>query len=537
MDSRVTRVINLANQVLAAQPRVRTPVHRQEQRRLLGSLAYFAQAFWHIIEPNTPLIWTWSLAAVCQHLQALLEGKLAKRNLLIVIPPGMLKSTLTSVLLPAWWWARHPSWRATFASGTPAVAVRDSLRCRAILDSVKYRDALNITWTFAEDQNQKLLYQNSASGFRQATTTGSRITGSRPHCIFVDDALDAAEAHSKASRDAVNQWWDLAYANRLSDLKSGTRCVIQQRLHPEDLAGHILATEPNNWEVLCIPQLWEESRRTVTSLGWTDPRSEDNQLLFPERFPQDVVDMERVRLGASGFAGQHQQRPTAAEGELFKRGCLRLLDTLPPFTQIVLAMDTAYSTKTTADYSAIVVAGQCAQGMVLLDVIKTRVAYPQLRSLAEQLAQRWHPSALLVENASSGRSLIQSLQQETNLPVVAVDVVGDKISRAATCLPAWEAGRIFALTGAPWLDEFLLEIHDFPKSVNDDVTDATVMAIRYLLQSPGSGMLAYYADLLKQDQAAATTPNTWAASTPTMQQRLRDAGVVSTDIASPWHKP
>jgi predicted phage terminase large subunit-like protein len=501
----------------------------------------FVKAAWPLIEPSTPLVWNFHLDAMCDHLQALLEGKLGKQNLLILVPPGSAKSTVVSVCAPAWMWIRQPSWRATFVSGTPSVSVRDSLKTRAIVDSAWYRREFGITWDLAGDANQKLHFENTATGFRQALSTGSRITGARPHALFVDDALDAAEAFSKAARDAVNLSWDQAIANRLSDLQTGTRCVIQQRLHPEDLAGHILATEPENWEVLCIPQLHEEARRTVTSLGWTDPRTTDGELMFPARFPQSVVNVERVRLGQSGFAGQHQQRPTIAEGELFKRASLKLIDggSLPKFTQVVLSLDTAYSTKETADYSVAVVAAQCDFGIVILDVIRGRYAYPQLRALTEQLAARWHPAAVLVEDKASGQSLVQSLQQETALPVRPVDVDGDKLVRANTVVPAWEAGRIHLLKDAPWLSDFLEELHSFPKSPHDDQVDAFVQAVRYLTAGPGHGFLEYYASMLaaEKETAKVAPRNPWAAPTPSMQERVKREGAVARDAISPWHTP
>src|SRR5437879_5168599 len=136
------------------------------------SLAQFLRACWPIIEPSTPLTWNWHLAAICDHVQALLEGKLGKQNLLITIPPGTLKSSIVSVAAPAWRWINAPHERMVFASGTASVAARDSLRCRAILDSSWYRATFAISWEFAGDQNQKLLYETSATGYRAATTTG-----------------------------------------------------------------------------------------------------------------------------------------------------------------------------------------------------------------------------------------------------------------------------------------------------------------------------------------------------------------------------
>ena len=182
---------------------------------------------------------------MCDHVEALLSGKLGKTNLIIAVPPGTMKSTIVSVATPAWMWINQPQWRAIHASGNFQVSVRDSLRCRAILDSTWYRSKFGISWQFAFDQNLKAYYANSASGFRSAVSSGSKITGSRADSLFVDDALDASDAYSDNARMTVIDWWRQAFANRLNDAQTGTRCIIQQRLHPEDLVGWVLANEPD----------------------------------------------------------------------------------------------------------------------------------------------------------------------------------------------------------------------------------------------------------------------------------------------------
>ncbi len=231
-----------ARQVLEGAPQPLTP-GQIVARRI--SLREFVRACWHIIEPNTRLAWSWALDAMCDHVEALLTGKLGKTNLIITVPPGAMKSTIVSVATPAWQWINRPQWRAIHASGNFQVSVRDSLRCRAILDSAWYRNRFGISWQFASDQNLKSYYANSASGFRSAVSSGSKITGSRADSLFVDDALDAADAYSDNARTTVIDWWRQAFANRLNDAQTGTRCIIQQRLHPEDLVGWILASEPD----------------------------------------------------------------------------------------------------------------------------------------------------------------------------------------------------------------------------------------------------------------------------------------------------
>lgn len=476
-----------ARQVLEGAPQPLTP--GQIVARDI-SLRDFVKACWHIIEPNTRLAWSWALDAMCDHVEALLTGKLGKTNLIITVPPGAMKSTIVSVATPAWQWINRPQWRAIHASGNFQVSVRDSLRCRAILDSAWYRNRFGISWQFASDQNLKSYYANSASGFRSAVSSGSKITGSRADSLFVDDALDAADAYSDNARTTVIDWWRQAFANRLNDAQTGTRCIIQQRLHPEDLVGWILASEPDQWEVLTIPMEWEESRRFTTSLGWSDPRTEDGALMFPQRFPASVVASERVRLGESGYAGQHQQRPFNASGEVFKTGALQWWNReapLPTFSRVVMSCDTAFKTKEESDYSVACILGQFDKGIFILDVVRGRWGFPQLKATMEQLGEKWRPTAVLIEDAASGQSLIQEFQKNTAFPIKPVRPDGDKLSRAHTIVPRWEAGRCYALEGASFLPDFLAELHSFPKSVHDDQVDAFVQGVRYLT-TWGDGM-------------------------------------------------
>jgi predicted phage terminase large subunit-like protein len=443
---------------------------------------------------------------MCAHVQALLEGKLALQNLMELVPPGFGKSTVVSVMAPAWRWIRQPSWRAIFASGNATVSLRDSMKCRDIVESQWYRRTFGIAWSLADDQNAKGFYRNTATGFRMAVSAGSKITGDRANAIFCDDALDASDCYSKAERDRVNFWWDAAYANRLSDMRTGTRCIIQQRLHPEDLAGHVLEVEGDQWEVLIIPQEWEESRRTVTSLGWTDPRTADGLLAFEARFSPSSIAAEKNRLGASGYVGQHQQRPAIAAGEVFKRAGLRLLtaDALPKCSQVIVSVDSAFKTGEENDYSVAVVLGQFPQGIILLDIVRGRFAYPQLKQVITELGARIRPAALLIEDKASGQSLIQDLKQTTTLPVRPVSVDGDKLMRAHTIVPTWEAGRIHAVAGAPWLGEFLDELCTFPKAPHDDMVDAFVQGVRYLTQGPAyGGLVDYYKVAAQTAQASA----------------------------------
>ena len=474
------------------------------------SLAHFVRQAWPIIEPSTPLVWNWHLDAICDHLQALVEGRLVRdgrrlQNLIINVPPGSMKSTIVSVCLTAWAWIQRsglghlgPGFRGLFASGNEGVAIRDSLKCRDILDSDWYRDSFGPGWAFTKDQNAKGHYKNTATGFRRATSAGARITGDRAHLIAVDDPNDAAEAYSKAAREQIITWWDQAAANRLADMNTGCRVIIQQRLHEEDLTGHVLTVEPEAWEVLVIRQEWEVPKPEdpdfkPTTLGWVDPRAggPPGALMFPARFPAAVVEGERRRLGGSGFAGQHQQRPAPAEGAIFRHGFIGefSLEHPPHYQRVIISLDTAFKEKEENDYSVATVWGEWESGFDIIHRWKDRASYPTLKSEVKRLADAWRSrglTALLIEDKASGQSLIQDLRKETSLPVVPIKVDTDKVSRAHAVVPLWEAGKIRAPEGAEWVRDWLDQLYGFPKLAHDDDVDSTTQALNYLNLGGGS---------------------------------------------------
>jgi predicted phage terminase large subunit-like protein len=448
------------------------------------TLYQFVRWCWQILEPATPFVDNWTIGALCDHMQALLDGKLGKQNLMALVPPGFAKSTVVSVAAPVWKWIKDPAWRAMQASGNDRVSIRDSLKRRQLIEGAPYRRTFSISWRLAADANLKTRYANTAMGFHQALSTGQRVTGDRADHLGIDDPQDAATIQSEAEREAVERFYFEAYANRLSNMQTGTRALIMQRLHSLDLAGLILEREGNAWEVLTIPQEWDEGRRTVTSLGWSDPRKADGELAFPLRYPKEVVDAERVRLGRSAYASQHQQQPFDAEGEIFRVSNVQLWPTgtpMPIFTRRILSLDTAFSVKSTADYSVMIELGQFDRGVMVLSCLRKRLEYPQLKQAAVQLAALGGISAVLIEDKASGQSLVQDLQQSTSLPVKPIKVDTDKVTRAHVVVPTVEAGRIFAPADAPWLNDFLTELAAFPKGVHDDQVDAFTQGVTYLI--------------------------------------------------------
>ena len=449
----------------------------------------FVKRAWLIIEPDTPLVENWHLILVCDKVQALLEGKLGKRNLIINIPPGSMKSTIVSVCAPAWMWIKNPSWRGLFAAGSDTLALRDSMKCRDILDSDWFKKTFQPTWGFSADQNAKGYYKNTKTGFRRALSAGASVTGDRGHGIFVDDPIDAKKAFSKPAREDVKLWWDVAFANRLNDLQTGTRCIIMQRLHEEDLVGHVLKTEPEAWEVLVIRQEFEPDGKYNSP---EDPRKGKGELLFEARFPKSVLQSEKLRLGSVGYAGQHQQRPAPASGNIFKREWFQEYH-LAPVSQraicykIVQSWDTASKKGKQNDYTVCSTWGITKSGYYLLDVWKDKVEAPELRKQMKALAAKWSPHVVLVEDTSNGTAAIQDLKRDTRLPIIATHPSTDKVERANTASPTVEAGKVYLPESAPWTADLVEEMITFPATDHDDAVDTVTQFINWANSNQSTG--------------------------------------------------
>jgi predicted phage terminase large subunit-like protein len=256
---------------------------------------------------------TWHIGALCEHLQAVTAGQIQK--LLINIPPGMGKSLLTCVFWPAWEWANEPTVRWLFASYDQRLSSRDSVRCRALIGRPWYGARCQRKFRLTGDQNQKTYYETDQGGYRLATSIGGHGSGEHPDRIVCDDPHNVQQAQSPVERQGVLDWWDLTISTR-GVSRQARRVIIMQRLHQEDLSGHVLSQ--GGWVHLCLPMRYERERMQVTPLGWTDPRSKEGALLCPEQFDEASVAGLEKSLGAYGSAGQLQQRPAPREGGMFK---------------------------------------------------------------------------------------------------------------------------------------------------------------------------------------------------------------------------
>jgi phage terminase large subunit-like protein len=268
---------------------------------------------WSVIEPSRPFVYRWHIGAMVEHIEAVCRGQIL--NLLITIPPGCTKSRTVNVFLPAWRWLSRGADRFMHISSNERLSTRDSLDCRKLLASDWYR-SFKPDWEMRKDQDEKMEYKNTIGGYRKCFGINANITGDKGEWIVIDDANDAKKVQSEAERNSVNDKWDLSIYDRVADFIHGRRIIIGQRTHQKDLIGHIKSTS-SEFEELRIPEEFEPTKRIFTSIGWTDQRTNENELLRPEEFGPAQVESAKKRLGLI-YRAKHQQDPTSAEGYRFK---------------------------------------------------------------------------------------------------------------------------------------------------------------------------------------------------------------------------
>lgn len=520
------------------------------------SLYFFLEKAWPYIDGST-FTHGWPIQAVAEHLEAVARGDI--RRLIINIPPRCAKSSLVSVAFPAWNWAQpKDNWGPTcgphvqflHASYGQQLSLRDSTKCRRLIESPWYQKLWGENFKLQGDQNTKTRFDNNMNGSRLSTSVGSALTGEGGSIIVVDDPNAAQEAFSEATIASTIEWWDSALSTRLNDPKTGAFVVIQQRLSEEDLTGHILSKDMGDWTHLCLPMRYEWQRHSQTILGydleeepvvWNDPRGcielegeeislveidedgnrvaigpeaqveldeREGRLLWPERFGENEVRILEKQLGPWAAAGQLQQRPEPKGGGIIKREWWMPWDNsiYPNMDMIIACLDTAYTTKTENDPSAMTIWGVfsgdvVAQNMkqmggwserayaeshprvMLMYAWQGRYELHELVSKVGQTCRNMRVDQLLIENKAAGHSVAQEMRRLYGFESFGVTMFDpksqDKMARLYSVQHFFAEGLIYA-PNMSWAEMVITQVGQFPKGKHDDLVDTVSMALRHL---------------------------------------------------------
>lgn len=523
------------------------------------NLHRYLRGMWHVVEPARPFIDNWHIGAKCEHLEAVVAGQIKK--LLINEPPRMAKSLTCGVGFPTWVWTKFPEKHFFYTSYDGDLSTRDSVKCRRVIDHEWYQQRWGHVYQLTTDQNVKDRFENDRTGVRLATSINGSSTGEGGDFVVIDDPHNMKEIHSETKRKEVIRTYKEALSSRLNDPKTGAFIVIMQRGHESDLSGHLIAEE-EGWEHLCLPMEYESKRKvwvTVagkraqveqdvskikTSIGFKDPRKKEGELLFPKRFPAEVVARMKTTLGAYGTAGQFQQRPNPAGGSIFSREKFRFYrrSALPRvFDQMIQSWDMSF--KKTDDSSKVAgqVWGRSGANKYLIARVNRRMSFPESIA-AVQVMTAQYPEALakLIEDKANGPAIMTTLGSKIPgimaWPEQGAARMQSKEARAHAYSIHVDAGNVWLPHPEedPSIEEFLQQHESCPNGTFWDEIDAAGQAMDYF------GPVYDIDDLLSS--AAAITAQAATSSPWTAGRDFRD-GVESEDddltilaeaASSPW---
>jgi predicted phage terminase large subunit-like protein len=466
------------------------PLEKYRERtreKLLADFPSFCRRAWREIEPGKPLEWNWHHELICEFL--MLAYAREELRLIFTLPPRGLKSKIVSVFFGAWVWAKAPHESFILTSYSDSLSEELNMARRTLLMSRWYQETFPGKVQFAADQNRREQFRNSAGGVSIATSTEGTLTGKGADYLLVDDLLSPQQAFSDLLRLNANRFFDSTLRSRLNEPERGVIIVICQRLHELDLVGHLEENEPGVWRHISLPMECEQNEDVVFPISGRIVHRKQGDLLHPQRWPESWVKKTKATVGPFIWSSQFMQRPAPAGGAIFKSEWFQTYKKEPDKGTTIISLDTAFSVKKTADYSAASVWTAYEGRYYLRFVWRERVAYPELKRMVEELADVWMPDAVLVEEKGSGQSLLQSLKQETSLPIVGIQVDTDKVSRAHSVTALFSAGRVHFPEDAPWLPTFLHELELFPASAFDDQVDTVTQALRYLRSQQSDGRL------------------------------------------------
>lgn len=455
-----------------------------------ASLLGFIKLAWKHLEPETPFVYGWPVEAICEHLEAVSKGQI--KRLLINVPPGCMKSLTTNVFWPAWEWGPRKQARLRYISASyeKGLATRDLVRGRDLMQSEWYSRLWPIR--FKDDQNLKTYYQNSQQGWRLAASVGGALTGYRGDRINIDDPHDVKSAESEKKREEALRWFTETLPTRLNNSKESTIVVVMQRLHERDISGLILKELGASWEKLILPMEYEASRKCViVATGWKDPRKEEGELLWPERFGRAEVEQLKETFRAQGGsyaeAAQLQQRPAPRGGGMFKRKDFELIEAAPEGGRTVRGWDLAGSTKRHAAYSVGLKLRIVGAKLYIMDVVRKRASPNEVREMIYACAKQDGKQTSISIPQDPGQA---GLAQKAALGAMLSGYrfhfsaeTGDKDDRAVPIAAQVEAGNVYIVRG-PWNDAFLAEAELFPGSEFKDQIDALSRAYSRLLTQP-----------------------------------------------------
>jgi len=406
---------------------------------------------------------------VAKKFNDLAEGKI--NRLIVNMPPRHTKSEFASYLLPAWMVGRNPKLKIIQATHTGELAIRFGRKAKHLIDSEEY--AKIFSTTLQEDSKAAGRWETAQGGEYFAAGVGGAITGRGADLLIIDDPHSEQDALSPTAMENAYEWYTSGPRQRL---QPGAKIVlVMTRWSKKDLTGILLKNQTevkgDQWEIVEFPAILD-----------TGPKPE---AVWPQYWKLEELEKVKATLPVGKWNAQWMQRPTSEEGALIKREWWRLWDHSEPpnLHYVIQSYDTAYLKKETADFSAITTWGvfypneDSPANLILVDAIKGRYEFPELRRIALDQYKYWNPESVIVEAKAAGLPLTYELRQ-MDIPVqnFTPSKGNDKHVRVNTCAPLFESGMIWA-PDQKFAEEVIEECAAFPHGDHDDLVDSTTQAV------------------------------------------------------------
>ena len=398
-------------------------------------------------------------------------NKLAKgeiKRLIINMPPRHTKSEFASFLLPAWMVGRKPDLKIIQSTHTTELAIRFGRKAKTLIDSPEYQQMFKTT--LREDSQAAGKWETSQGGEYYAAGVGSAITGRGADLLIIDDPHSEQDALNMASMERAYEWYTSGPRQRLQP--GGAIVVVMTRWNMKDLTGMLLKSQKelkaDKWHLIEFPAILPSGKP-----------------VWPEYWKKDELEGVKASISIGKWNAQWMQNPTAEEGSLIKREWWKVWekDTMPPLEHVIQSYDTAFLKKESADYSAITTWGvfrpneDSPPNLILLDAVKDRLEFPELRKKAMEQYRYWNPETVIIESKASGLPLTYELRK-MGIPVINFTPSrgNDKHARVNACAPIFESGQIWA-PDMKFAEEVVEECASFPYGDHDDLVDSTTQAV------------------------------------------------------------
>ena len=426
------------------------------------------------------------VGALCEHLEAIMSGQI--KRLIINISPRTIKTLLTGIYFPAYWWLKKPHLKFIYCSYTQRIAEKCSEKNRALVQHEFYRNVQGAIEQYVENpiilkKNTQEFYNTNYGGERSTVGIDGSITGVGADVIILDDPLKAKDASSSIKKRKANNFIQGTLINRLNKTSEEKVVIlIQQRLAEDDPSGFL--KEQGGYDILELPLLYIGVSNSKTKLGFKDWRKTPGEILIPELMTmEDVVALEK-EMGPIEFERQCQQNVKGEAGNIVSNKYFKEYQNPPVYDQYILAADLAESVEDDACFTGLVVFGIYEGKYYVVDVVEKRLGFDDQILEVKKLLAKYPISYKLIEKKSMGAALIHVLSKE--IPgVVALepkDYGNEKENRLKATLPAFMAGKIYFPTkeACEKIENLKDQIVTFPLTRYDDIMDAFCYGVLWL---------------------------------------------------------